>query len=77
MEKIIENMLESVFENVSRQKLNITVYCPNNTKIWLICWRYSKSISSKFIKFLYYLENKLWLLPISTKVFRPEPFIES
>ena len=35
----IENLLEDVFEKVSKQKLNVTVYCLNSTKIWRHCRR--------------------------------------
>ena len=31
--EMIENLLEDVFEKVSRQKVNITVHYSNNTKI--------------------------------------------
>ena len=33
MEKKIENLLENVFEKVSKEKLNVTVYYLNSTKI--------------------------------------------
>ena len=33
MEKKIENLLENVFEKVSKEKLNVTIQYPNNTKI--------------------------------------------
>lgn len=29
----IENLLEGVFDKVSRQKLNVTVHCLNSTKM--------------------------------------------
>ena len=38
MEKMIKNLLESVFEKVGREKLNITVHSPNSTKIWRSYW---------------------------------------
>ena len=33
--------MEDVFEKVGRQKVNVTVDCPNSTKICLVCWRCS------------------------------------
>ena len=35
--KKIESLLEDIFEKVSRQKVNVTVDCPNSTKICLVC----------------------------------------
>ena len=29
---MIESLLESIFEKVGRQKVNVTVHSPNNTK---------------------------------------------
>ena len=33
MEKMIESLLESVFEKVGRQNVKLTVHSPNGTKI--------------------------------------------
>ena len=33
MEKMIENLLESIFEKIGRSKLNVNIHCPNSTKI--------------------------------------------
>ena len=32
MEKIIENLLENIFEKIGRQKVKLTVHSPNSTK---------------------------------------------
>ena len=30
---MIKNLLEYVFKKISRKKFNVTIHCPNNTKI--------------------------------------------
>ena len=45
MEKKIENLLENVFEKVSKEKLNVTIHYPNSTKIQISCQRCSNPTS--------------------------------
>ena len=38
---MIESLLKSVFKKIGRQKVKLTVYFPNSTKIQRVCWRCS------------------------------------
>ena len=31
--EMMENLLEDIFKKVGKSKVNVTVHCPNNTKI--------------------------------------------